>query len=75
MTVTNLDDPCLVVGISCSMSQGLAGAHSYIPVSTPLGGVLHSEGLEVSINGLSKLPPVPKLGAGESGIQTNKQPE
>ena len=37
-----LDDLCLVVGISCSLShgkitasQGLAGAPSYVPGSTP----------------------------------------
>ena len=69
------------MGISCSLShgkitasQGIAGAPSYVPGSTPvrlsacLGG-----GGGVRIDSLSNLPPGPKVGSGESGIQTNKQ--
>ena len=43
VTNTSLDDPCLVVGFSCSMShgkmtasQGLAGAPSCVPNLTPV---------------------------------------
>jgi hypothetical protein len=80
VTVTSLDDPCLVVGISCSMShgkitasQGLAGAPSYIPDSTPERECVHSEGLGVRINSLWKLPPALSWGL-ENRVfkQTNK---
>ena len=54
--------------------QGLAGASSYVPGSTPIRlSVCLGGGGGVGINSLSKLPPGPKVGSGESGIQTNKQ--
>ena len=64
-TVTYLDDPCRVVGIGCSRgkitaSQGLAGAPSYVPVSTPVrSSVCFAGGGWVMIDSLSILPPGP----------------
>ena len=71
-----LDDPCLVMGISCSLrhgkitaSQGLAGASSYVPGSTPIRlSVCLGGGGGVRIETLLKLPPGPKVGSGETGI-------
>jgi hypothetical protein len=55
-------------------SQGLAGAPSYVPGSFPVRlSVCLGGGGGVRINSLSKLPPGPKLGSGDSGIKTNKQ--
>ena len=64
------------MGISGSLSrgkitasQGLAGAPSYVPGSIPVRlSVCFVGGGGARIDSLSKLPPGPKVGSGDSGI-------